>query len=299
MLHLTTAELDQITADADRLYRIGRRLRKKDGTIRLCFKALAPLESVQARIRCLILKKVTYPCYLQGCIKDRTSPRGQAANARLHVGRRILITEDIKQFFPSVRRPVIFDVWHRFFRFPPAVAECLTRLTTKEGILPQGAKTSDLLANLVFWEDEWRLVADLHARGITYSRLIDDIDCSSSASLPPAELTHCIEAIRTMCKRKGLQLKRQKQTIVRDGARMVATKLVVNTKTSLPAEQRSVIRAAVAAVTEAPSRQRNTKDYGRRYRRAAGQVSYLKQHHPHEAEELRARLRDARPCSSS
>ncbi len=295
MLQLTTSELARITADADRLYRIGKRELKKDGTIRLCFDALDPLKSVQARIQCLILNKVTYPRYLQGSIKDRTSPRGQAANARLHVGRKTLITEDIKQFFPSVRRSIVFDIWQRFFRFPPVVAECLTKLTTKEGALPQGAKTSALLANLVFWEDEWRLAADFHTRSISYSRLTDDITCSSNAPLPPAELTHCIAAIRTMCQRKGFQLKRQKQTIARAGTRMVTTKLVVNAKTSLPTEQRSAIRAAVAAIAATPSGQRNTKTYEQRYRRAAGKVSYLKQHHPHEAAQLRARLRAERP----
>ena len=290
MLKLTTAELARIAVNADRLYRVGKRERKKDGTIRLCFDALDPLKSVQARIQCLILNRVNYPRYLQGSIKDRSSPRGQAANARIHVGKKSLITEDIKQFFPNVRRPIIFDIWQRFFRFPPALAECLTNLTTKAGTLPQGAKTSALLANLVFWEDEWRVAADLHARGIRYSRLIDDITCSSNAPLSPAELTYCIASIRTMCQRKGLQLRRQKQTIARAGTRMVTTKLVVNAKTSLPTELRSAIRAAVAAITATPPCQRNTKHYDQKYRRVTGQVSYLKQHHPREAAQLRTRL---------
>ena len=111
------------------------------------------------------------------------------------------------------------------------------------GKIDTGAKTSALLANLVFWELEWHVVADLHERGITYSRLIDDITCSSNTPLPKAELTRCIAAIRTMVQRKGLKLKRQKQTIARAQTRMVTTKLVVNKKTGLPAEQRSAFCA--------------------------------------------------------
>ena len=298
MLQLTTSDLARITADADRLYRIGKRERKKDGTIRLCFDALPPLKTVQARIQCLILHKVDYPRYLQGSIKDRATPRGQAPNARLHVDKKTLATEDIKQFFPSVRRHIVFDIWHRFFHFPPLVADCLTALTTKEGTLPQGAKTSALLANLVFWEIEWHVVADLHARGITYSRLIDDITCSSNTPLARAELTRCIAAIRNMVQRKGLHLKRQKQTIARAQTRMVTTKLVVNKKTGLPAEQRSAIRAAVDAIMATPPCERDTKPYVKRYRRAAGQISYLKQHHPNEAVQLRTILRTARPKES-
>ena len=294
MLQLTTSDLARITADADRLYRIRKRERKKDGSIRLCFDALPPLKAVQARIQCLILNKVNYPRYLQGSIKDHATPRGQAPNARLHVDKKTLITEDIKQFFPSVRRHLVFDIWHRFFHCPPVVAECLTALTTKEVTLPQGAKTSALLANLVFWDDEWQLTADLHARGITYSRLIDDITCSSSAPLAKAELTRCIAAIRTMVQRKGLKLKRQKQTIARAEARMVTTQLVVNKKTGLPAEKRSAIRAAVDAMTATPPCERDTKPYLKRYRRVAGQVSYLKQPHPNDAAILRTTLRTAR-----
>jgi hypothetical protein len=299
MLKVTPAELARVSGNADYLYRIGRREKKKDGTIRLCYDALDPLKSMQARIQCLILNKVEYPRYLQGSIKDRRLPRGQASNARLHIRKKTLISEDIKQFFPSVRRSIIFDIWQRFFRFPPVVAECLTKLTTKEGALPQGAKTSSLLANLVFWENEWSLAAELHERGIIYSRLTDDISCSSDAALTKQQITHCIEAIRTMCRRKDLHLKRQKQTIARAGYRMVATKLVVNAKTALPKEKRAAIRATVAAVVRTIPERRTTDGFGKSHRRASGQVSYLKQHHPNEAESLRTLLRDARPATGS
>jgi hypothetical protein len=295
MLQLTRTEIERLCRKADRLYRIGKREQKGDGSIRLCFDALAPLKSTQARIRCMILNRVDYPQYLQGGIKDRLSPRGQAANARLHVDKKTLITQDIRQFFPTIHRAIVFDIWQRFFRFPPDVAESLTKLTTKEGFLPQGSKTSDLLANLVFWEDEWRIVEDLHKRGITYTRLTDDITCSSTVELSAFEKTRCIEAIRNMCQRKGLKLKRQKQTIAHAGSRMVTTKLVVNVKTSLPKERRSSIRAAVAGILETHDGVGETNAYQKRYRRVSGQVSYLKQHHPSEAAQLQSALREVRP----
>jgi hypothetical protein len=296
MLKHSIADLQHIAATADQRYRIGKQERKKDGTLRTCYDALGPLKSVQARIQCLILNKVTYPIYLQGSIKDRTSPRGQAANARRHTRKRCLITEDIKQFFPSVRRHLVFDIWHRFFRCPPIVAECLTKLTTKADTLPQGAKTSALLANLVFWEDEWCLVADLHERGITYTRLIDDITCSSNADLSAAEIERTITALRTMVQRRGLRLNDHKQTIARTGVRMVATKLVVNAKTALTTEQRSAIRAAVAGLRATTDAARVTPRYQRQYQKISGRVAYLQQHHPTEAAHLRATLHILRPA---
>jgi retron-type reverse transcriptase len=295
MLQTPLAELQRVSDNASALYRIGKRKLKKDGTMRLCYDAVRPLKSIQARIQCLILNQVQFPRYLQGGIRDKANPRGQAPNARLHLRKNTQITEDIEKFFPSIYRSVVFDIWHRFFRFPPPVAECLTKLTTKDRYLPQGAKTSSLLANLVFWEHEWALVADLHARGITYTRLIDDITVSSDTVLPRAELSTIIGAIRELCRTKGLRLQRRKQTIARAGNRMITTELVVNTKTSLPPKKRSSIRAAVAGILKAPPQQRQTNAYGRKYRRTAGQVAYLKQHHPSEAASLLAALHTAKP----
>ena len=296
MLKHPVVILQSIAATADQRYRIGKQERKKDGTLRICYDALGALKSIQARIQCLILNKVTYPIYLQGSIKDRKSPRGQKPNARLHTRKRILITEDIKQFFPGVKSSIIFDIWNRFFKFPPGVAAILTKLTTKDGTLPQGTKTSALLANLVFWENEWRVVADFHERGITYTRLIDDITCSSVAELSPTMVTHIISSLHAMVRRKGLRLNAHKQTIARSGERQVSTKLVVNVKTALPAEIRSTIRAAVSGLRSRAPAARTTPDYERNYRRVSGRVAYLQQHHPKEAAQLREILRAIRPA---
>jgi hypothetical protein len=294
MLKHPVAELNEIATSADGRYRVGARKPKKDGTWRICWDAVGPLKSIQARIQCLILNEVSYPLYLQGSIKDRQSPRGQKANAGFHTRKRVLISEDIKQFFPSIGSSIIFDIWHRFFRFPPSVAGLLTKLTTRQGSLPQGAKTSALLANLVFWEHEWHVVADFHVRGITYSRLIDDITCSSARDLSSAEITSVIAQIHAMVCRKRLRLN-DKQDIARAGDRKVATKLVVNAKTALAKEERSAIRAAVGNLSAAPESVRGTTVYQKTYSKISGRVAYLKQHHPHEAAQLRELLAGARP----
>jgi hypothetical protein len=67
---------------------------------------------------------------------------------------------------------------------------------------------------------------------------------------------------------------------------MITTQLVVNTKTSLPSEERSSIRAAVARAVKTPPMERGTARYQREYRRTLGRIAYLKQHHPGEATAL-------------
>ncbi len=290
-------ELQHIAATADRRYKIGKFERKPDGTVRICYDALGELKSIQARIQCKILNLVTYPIYLQGSIKDLISPRGQKANAAMHTRKRMLITEDVKQFFPNVRSQIVFDIWHKFFCFPPVVAKLLTKLTTKDGLLPQGTKTSPLLSNLVFWDEEWKLVGELHERGITYSRLIDDITCSSKSDLSTSETTKIIAALHAMAHRKGLKLNAVKQTIARAGDRQVTTKLVVNVKTALATEKRSAIRAAVNKLENTPLAERGTAFYGTNYRSVSGRIAYLKQHHPKEAEQLRSVLQTLPPIA--
>jgi hypothetical protein len=290
MLKHSVEELRHIAETADQRYRVGKQIPKDDGSVRICWDALGVLKSIHARIQCLILNQVAYPLYLQGSIKDRVSPRGQKANAQWHVNSGTVVTVDIKQFFPTVKSPVVFDIWHKFFRFPPVVADTLTRLTTKDGCLPQGTKTSALLANLVFWDDEWRIVADFHERGITYTRLIDDISCSSKSPMSTEVMARIIDQLHAMVRRKGLRLNPEKQGIAHASQRQVATKLVVNRKTSLPSEQRSAIRGAVRALQKTPEVAFGTQHYGKRYRRVSGLVTYLKQHHPAEAARLRSIL---------
>jgi hypothetical protein len=232
----------------------------------------------------MILKTVAFPTYLHGGIKGR----GQASNARSHVGKRFLFSEDVENFFPSVQEAAVFGVWRRFFGFSPEVAECLTKLTTKDGALPQGAKTSPLLANILFWEFEPDLVRALNARGIEYTRLVDDITCSSSRELSVAEYRWARAKIREMVSALGLRLKTGKGARSTAAARMLATKLVVNRKTSLPAEMRSRVRAAVGACEQMPA---EPLGGGERFlNRTSGQVSYLSQHHPEEGLALRRRL---------
>lgn len=122
------------------------------------------------------------------------------------------------------------NIWQHFFGFGNEVAECLTKLTTRQGELPQGAITSSFLANMVFWKDEPILQASFRARGIIYSRYVDDIAVSSVNFLDKPTKTNVIASIYGMLYRHGYQPKRAKHEIRTSGQRMEVTKLSVNSK---------------------------------------------------------------------
>src|SRR3974377_1738556 len=108
-----------------------------------------------------------------GGISDKSAARGYLQNAARHVGARVLIQEDIDNFFPATSDGGIRSIWRGFFSFSPGVGKVLTQLPTYTHNLPQEAKTSSYLANLVFWDSEPELFRQLSEDGFTYTRYID------------------------------------------------------------------------------------------------------------------------------
>lgn len=129
---------------------------KKDGSLRMTYDAYPALKRIQLQIVKKILRSVRFPRYLHGGIRDTRFPRDHVSNAALHTGATVLILDDIKDFYSSLDSQLVFAIWLRFFGFSPEVSELLTRLTTRKGVVPQGASTSSYLANLAFWDREPR-----------------------------------------------------------------------------------------------------------------------------------------------
>ena len=273
---------------------------KRKGKIRETWDALAPLKSIQARIQCLILRKVTYPRYLQGSIRDEEQARDFVSNASLHCGRRIVISEDIKNFFPSTSSDLIHDIWCSLFHFPDHIAHVLTELTTLKRYLPQGAKTSSYLANLALWRTEPRLVESLRRQGFTYSRYVDDITLSTDRRLTESEIAKVVRQVVRMCSPLGLRLNRSKHSLTTSGNRMSTTGLMVNRRASLPKEVRSQTRALVHQCERLanPSKaMRQTPQYAVKWRRASGKVALLQRLHATSGSLLRERLGAIKPIS--
>lgn len=243
-LELTRAQLDQLARNADRMYRPVPQ-KKKDGSERKTWDAFRQLKSVQQLIKIRILAKASYPLYLQGGIRDRKNPRDYARNAGIHAGRACILNEDIADFFPSTTPEHIRDIWENFFGFLPNVAECLTSLTIRRGELPQGAKTSSHLANLVFWRNEHDLVRHFEAKGFRYSRFVDDIAVSSSRTLSIAEKSAAITTLYTFIRLYGYTPKYRKHAIFNRSERMLVNNLVANKRPALPNEERHAIRSLV------------------------------------------------------
>ncbi|MBK4989452.1 reverse transcriptase family protein [Pseudomonas sp. S36] len=245
---------------SSRLYRYVPQ-KKKDGlTPRHTYDAHEPLKSIQRKIVDRILSKVSYPTYLQGGIKDTGSPRSIYANARVHVGSKVVILQDIADFFPSITTVHVYQLFSKLFGFSHDVAHLLANLVTREGQVPQGASTSSYLANLVFWDIEPALIERLKAKGLRYSRFADDITVSSKMEIARDTVTQIIGSVTWMLGQKGCRPKRSKLHVRKRGQGLITgekvdavtvTGLVVDRSCpGLPKKERMAIRAAVKQLEE-------------------------------------------------
>lgn len=289
-LGLSVVELQRIGHAAGGLYRDAKPIIKADGSIRQTFDALPLLKSVHRRIQTQFFQRVVFPDYLTGSLKGRDARR----NAVLHAGAAIAVTEDIKNFFSSTGAQVVYSVWAGFFGFGPEVAQLLTTLTTKDGGLPQGAITSSYLANLAFWDREWRLYENLRDRGISYSRYVDDVTFSSKEQLNNEKIGCCIAEVYGLMASKGFKAKRSKHEIRRGNGPMLTTKLMINARPALMTGERQNIRAAVHQLEVLGRNSTDLVSLKSEINRVSGRVGRLSQLHPMEGVALRARLASLR-----
>ena len=291
VLEISRAQLERLAGRANRMYRPVPQ-KKKDGSVRMTWDAFRALKGVHQLIKVRILAKADYPLYLQGGIRDRENPRDYARNAGMHAGQACVINEDIADFFPSTTLDQVQDIWEHFFRFPPEVADCLTKLTTRRRELPQGAKTSSYLANLVFWRTEYEIVRHLNSLGLTYSRLADDITVSSPKPLVRREKSAVMSIVYSFIKRDGFTPKYRKHDIFGRNERMLVNNLVVNVRPALQARERQAVRSLVHRVVKTPAASENvSSDVSLAH--VKGKVGKVKRFHPRAGSKLASKLRAA------
>ena len=215
---------------------------KNGERVRDAYSVQIPLKKIQTQIKVRILEKVRFPDYLQGGIKGRD----YINNAKLHCGAKILITEDVKNFFPTVDSEIVRKMWQFFFKFTPEIANLLTKLTTYEGFVPQGAETSSHIANIIFWDLEPKLAETLKLRGLTYSRFIDDTNVSSKSRVSPSEVRKIKSEIYSMFRKKGLERNAKKSKIMTKNKAMIVNGLPINSgKPTISKKKRAEIRSLI------------------------------------------------------
>jgi hypothetical protein len=283
--------LRALAARSDSLYRVAKRILKPDGSERITYEALGPLKLVHKRILD-ILRRVDFPSYLMGGISNQGCIRGYIENANRHAGSAILIREDITNFFPSISMDQVRRAFLHVCKFAPVVSQLLADLCTRAGVMPQGAAPSTYLANLVLYDGEPHVAAELSFLKLTYSRFVDDITVSSGIVLPKAIVELAVGRIRALVEREGFKVNRGKQSISGRGTHHTVHRLNVSGPcATLPLQERKNIRASVKQLEIRAAAGRDMEAFYPDWQRAMGRVGRFQTLHPAAGHKLKIRLR--------
>ena len=165
-------ELRSIAADTERFYNEFRK--KRPGkTDRIIDNPAPRLQAIQRKFRTEFLEGLPLDDSVHGCVRGR-SPR---THAEIHCGQRNLASIDIKNCFPSVTNTMVFRLL-RSAGLGPKVASLATVLVTRKYHLPQGAASSDRLANLALAQVDAEVREIASRLGLKRGRFVDDFALS-------------------------------------------------------------------------------------------------------------------------
>jgi RNA-directed DNA polymerase len=257
LLLVHALELEQVCFDRGKLYR-SHRIRKANGSVRILHVPQGQLKLLQQKINRHILGTVEPLTCVHGGVRGRSV----ITNARPHVGKAIVFSVDVKDFFPSVSSKMVRGIFEAL-GFKGEATNLLVQATTWDGQLPQGAPTSPAIANLSMARADVRLEGLAATQGFDYTRYVDDLTISG-----PERLKKFRGLIRRIVEEEGFNVNPDKIHTMHSGMRQVVTKIVVNTKLNLAREDRKQIRQN--ALQSATMLRRTADDSSLR-----GQLSWL------------------------
>jgi len=175
---------------------------KPDGTKR---EILIPSPELLQAQRSYLHYFNTFPVHARACAYvDGGSP---ALHASYHQGQLWVITLDIKGFFDSFRAAEVSNYFVGAGLAREEVQE-IVRHCTYRGHLPQGAATSPVLSNLLFFQADNELARLAERLGFNYSRYSDDLAFSSHRALSDYEHWHghFAQVVQTILLRSGFRM---------------------------------------------------------------------------------------------
>lgn len=180
---------------------------------------------------------------VHGFVKGRSF----VTNAQCHLGAKHILNVDIKRFFPSIKRDMVFGLLQGL-GYPENGANLLASLTTLGGVAPTGAPTSPAIGNILLREFDGKMDDYAKNQNTRYTRYADDLTFSSSERIEDKFLKYVDDLVQEY----GFVLNKDKTKFMGNGQRMEVTGLVINEKIQLPREWRNRARAILhsAAISQ-------------------------------------------------
>jgi len=120
-----------------------------------------------------VLQKISLPNSMFGSI----SKRNNILNALAHIQSKYFLKVDLKNFFSNINNRQVHQTLLKY-GFSWHEARIITRISTVDGNLPQGAPTSPILANLVLSFTAMELEQFCKEKDIIFTCYLDDLTFS-------------------------------------------------------------------------------------------------------------------------
>jgi hypothetical protein len=239
LLGRSRVELEQLADTAGRHYRPFDRRAKASSKWRHIDNPSKELKGVQSAFHRAVLPLYRFPAPVLGGLKGYSV----LDNLRFHERPEVLVTLDLKRCFPSITHRDVYQALRDTLHFSGEVAALVTRLTTFQGRLPQGAPSSSLLANLVLIPLHSEIAQIALYYDLSWSIWVDDIALSGRRAEEAIDLV--IAAIH----RHNYSVSRGK---IRVAPRNIAQRLTggyLNKKISAGRHRVSTIREEILALS--------------------------------------------------
>lgn len=193
------------------------------------------LKRYQLRIQERIFQDFNFPETMIGAIRGRSI----RDNAKLHLRQPMIVTLDLRDCFPRINDGEVYRVFREVLGCSAEISSILTKLTTFQHRLPQGAPTSPTLANLSLLSLHDEMIALAKAYCLNCSFYVDDIIFSGE------QARELIEPAIRLIQSYGHSVRRDKVKLMPNSAQQRVTGVVVNQNISVGKSRRRSIRNRV------------------------------------------------------
>lgn len=263
---------------------------KKGGGTRLVHAPKRQLKEVQRHLLRLLIGKLPVHTAAHAFHKGRSIKTGAAA----HVGKRVVLALDIREFFPSLTfvrvRGYLIAMGYGYEvattlavlcteseRQPVEIDGGLVHVAVSPRRLPQGAPTSPGLANAICLRLDRRLSGLARAHGFAYTRYADDLTFSGDDDGAVGKLR---SGVMSVIRQEGFEPHPDKTRVMRKGQRQRVTGVTVNDTLGLSRQERRKIRAAIHQACSGPDPD------PARVRQLQGHLAHVRMLHPGQAASL-------------
>lgn len=214
------------------------RKKKKNGGYRTITKPDKEYNKWLKRVNNVLCKmRPEWPDFMCGGVRGRS----YVNFVQPHVGKKVVISMDIKDCFDSIPRHRVEKTLIDDLNIPSNIASELALRLCYKGYVPQGFSTSSFIVNLCLVNGLSNLKIKLNSKNIDMSIYVDDMAISGNDINVP-------ETINTIAKdlsRLGFSVNKSKVKVMKSDKPQIICGLMVNNKISLPRNKKDELISMV------------------------------------------------------